>query len=1089
MDALRFQRVMEVFEQAVALPESARVAFVENELPEDVTTREEVLGLLKHHGEESSGVSTGIGLREAGAALMEQTREALLPPLRGEYRILRTIGEGGMGVVFEAEQAFPRRRVALKALRPGFATPSMLRRFRNEAEFLAKLQHPSIAQIYEAGIADDEHPDQAYCVMELVDGEPLGAHAARHKLGMAERWRLLAVVCDAMQHAHSRGVIHRDLKPANILVTRDGTPKVVDFGIARAAEQSGHETHATRAGQVIGTPAYMSPEQLASGEVSTRSDIYALGVIAYELMTGRLPIDTTEVPLATLANRIATSEPEPASRLNKSLRGDGETIIAKAMAKEPVRRYASAGELGDDIRRMLAGEAILARRDSGMYILSRQVRRHRAAAAVVTVGLLSLVAFAVFATLKARKEAKLALEAQTAQHEAERSKTAVDEANLKLAAELRQSRIERARLEGSLGNITLAEGVLWSERSQETGLGPAYWGLWELYSKYPFQWTVQGITPSSVTSSLDGKTIYLSNRQGEIVGYSTQDGSVASRVAGVTGLACMVMLDERTALVGKADGTLQLIDVQKPEKRETFGTGVVHVGGVRCVAISADRRVLATGGADKRVQLWDVHARTSLRAWEAHPDWLQAMAFSPDGSLLATSARTSGPKEAARVWNVATGEQVSAASTNQIGQATTLCFSADSKTLLIGNTDRTLASFDLTSKTVTRHPTLRNAGIMSMDRSPSSDAIAVSGADDVLSGPGFLTSRTLGRQRYPTQGLMWRDDHTVVLATTEGVIRAVDIRPEPGVQKPQGFTSWCFTARYSPDGETLIIADGNGQIARFSADGATRLGSLQIAPGNMRVRGLWVTSDARTLLAGCFDGGIRLVDLATSQVTSIIKAGTAEIYSLVVDEPRGRVISGHADGVMRVSDLKTGAVTHTLEKLQRRVEGMDLNPERSLLATSGMNDSVLLWDAQTLTKLASIRTTAMPWGVRFSPDGKELALTSYDGVVEVVDVATQKVRVSVKGHARLIPAICYSPDGKMIVTGDEHGLVKLWDSATLRSLATLEPSTSEVVTVTFDPTGRYLAATTALRMTVVYDLRALDGCIAGNAAFHTSKPE
>lgn len=1089
MDSSHFQRVMEVFEQAVALPDSARMAFVENELSDEPAARDEVLGLLRHHKEESSGMSTGVGLKEAGVALLEQSKEALLPPLRGEYRILRTIGEGGMGVVFEAEQAFPRRRVALKALRPGFATPSMLRRFRNEAEFLAKLQHPGIAQVYEAGVADAEHPDQAYCVMELVDGEPLGAYASRHRLGMEDRWKLLAQVSEAMQHAHSRGVIHRDLKPANILVTKDGTPKVVDFGIARAAEQSGHETHATRAGQVIGTPAYMSPEQLSSGEVSTRSDIYSLGVIAYELLTGRLPIDTTEVPLATLANRVASAEPEPASRLNRLLRGDGETIIAKAMAKEPARRYASAGELADDIRRMLAGEAILARRDSGMYILSRQVRRHRAAAAVVLVGLMSLVAFAVYATLKAQKEAKLANAAQNAQHQAERSKNAVDEANLKLASELRQSRIERARLEGSLGNITLAEDVLWSERKIETGTGPAYWGLWELYFKYPFLWTVQGSAPLSVAGAVDGKTIYVANRQGEIVGYSTGDGKVVRKVSGIQGLTCMVMLDERTMLVGKGDGTLLTIDIEQGVRQEPFVPGVAHAGGVRSVVRSEDGKWVATGGSDKRVQIWDVQGRKSVRNWEAHADWVTVLAFSQDGLHLASASRQVAAPEVAKVWDLRSGAQVAGMRTTQFGQTVSLCFSMDGKVLLTGNSDRSLALLEIESGKITMHPALRNAGVNAMVRAPHQNAIAVSGADDVLSGDGFLTTRALGRQRFPTLGLMWRDERTVVLVTADGVIRAVDARPEPGVQRLGGFKNWCFTCRYSGDGETLFVADGNGNISRFTRETGQLLGTLQVSPSQMRVRALGEINGGATLLAGCVDGGVRTIDVRTMSVTNVQRTGGPEIYAMLVDEYRGRVLTGHQDALMRVMDLRTGVVNPVNEKMQRRVEGMDFNPDKSVIATSGMNRAVVLWDAETLNKLGEIETTAMPWGVKFSPDGTRVAISSYEGVVDVADVASRKVLLSVKGHARLIPAIAYSPDGKLIATGDEHGLLKLWDSSTLRSLATLEPSTSEVVTVTFDPSGRYLAATTAMRSTVVYDLQALDGCIAGNAQFHGAKSE
>lgn len=1090
MDSSRFQRVMEVFEQAVALPDAARAAYVEQELSDEPATRDEVLGLLKHHQEESSGMSTGVGLKEAGVALIEQSKEALLPPLRGEYRILRTIGEGGMGVVFEAEQAFPRRRVALKALRPGFATPSMLRRFRNEAEFLARLQHPGIAQVFEAGVADADHPDQAYCVMELVDGEPLGAFASRHRLGVVERWKLLAQVCEAMQHAHSRGVIHRDLKPANILITREGEPKIVDFGIARAAEPSGHDTHATRAGQVIGTPAYMSPEQLSSGEVSTRSDIYSIGVIAYELLTGRLPIDTTEVPLATLANRVATAEPEPASRLNRSLKGDGETIIAKAMAKEPGRRYASAGELADDIRRMLNGEAILARRDSGMYILSRQVRRHRAAAAVVGIGLVSLVAFAVYATLKAQKEAKLALAALQSQREAENARVAADAANVNLAAELRQSMIERARLEGSIGNIVLAEDVLWSERKNEEGQGPAYWGLWELYSKYPFQWTTRASTaPFLAVGSPAGSRLVIASRAGELFAHSTADGSVVERVAGLTGITSMVMLDETIAVVGFGDGTLARVDTAKADSREPWVNGVQHAGGVRCMTLSEDGAWLATGGADKMVRVFDVKARKEIAAWEAHPDWLLAMAFSPDGKMLATSSRQVPAVDAARVWDAQTGKLIRGVQTKHFALVGGLCFSADARFLLIGGSDRILAMLNMTNGDVTYHPSPRNAPITAIARSRQGQEIAVSGADDLLSGPDLLSSRALGRQRFPAIGMTWRDEHTLVLVTTDGVIRSIDTSPEAAFQPVTGFTSWCFVAGYTADGSELFILDGNGKLVKQSPDGQREIASTQIDAVKMRARGLGFLDDDQTIVAGCIDGSIRMFDRSTLQPKGKLKNTTAEVFGMLIDSKRQRIIAGHADGVIRVWNVATGEATHTLPKLQRRVEAIAMSPDGTLIASSGGNDGIALWDGESLEKVADVKTSVMPWGVCFRPDGKDMAMSSYQGVIEVIDVATRRTRLSVKGHSRLVPAIAYSPDGKILATGDEHGLVKIWDSSTLRPLATLEPTTGEVVTIAFDPTGRYMAATSAMRMTAVYDLRGRDQCIAGNAKFHNATAE
>jgi non-specific serine/threonine protein kinase/serine/threonine-protein kinase len=390
-----------------------------------------------------------------------------MPPLRGEYRIVRTIGEGGMGIVFEAEQAFPRRRVAVKALRPGYASTGMLRRFRNEAEFLAKLQHPNIAQIYEAGVAGPDAPDQPYFVMELVRGDSLTSYARKHNLGTAEKWRLLLQVCDAVQHAHQRGVIHRDLKPANILVNTNGVAKVLDFGIARAAEADLSQSQATREGQLVGTPSYMSPEQLLEGDVSTASDIYALGVIAYELFAQRLPIDLSSTPIAKAAAILAEARVTPVSQIDRSLRGDGETIIAKAMATDAKRRYTSAEALAEDMRRMLAGEAILARGDSAVYVLAKQAKRYRFAAALGAMALFALIAFAVIAQLNAGEQQRLARLADTARSEAERQREAADAASREAIAsralaesaeraaleELAQANIERGRMAATTGNL------------------------------------------------------------------------------------------------------------------------------------------------------------------------------------------------------------------------------------------------------------------------------------------------------------------------------------------------------------------------------------------------------------------------------------------------------------------------------------------------------------------------------------------------------------------------------------------------------------------------------------------------------------
>ncbi len=397
--------VRRLFDEVLDRPEGERRVFLQERCGADAALREEVEELLRYEGELDGFYEDPIDLDLPGDP-------ARLPEKIGDFRPIRVIGAGGMGLVYLAEQDHPRRRVALKLVRGGtVATSTLERRFRNEIELLGRLEHPGIARIYEAGTAETDVGPQPYFAMELVDGRPLNTYVEEERTPIRERVQLLARVAEAVEHAHVHGVVHRDLKPANILVRPDGSPVVLDFGIARTTDSDIAATTFEEGGRnLVGTLAYMSPEQ-ATGElarVDERSDVHALGIVLYELLAGELPYELQDLPLHRAVKVIVETEPRPLGESDPGLRGDLTTITQKALEKDPARRYASARAFAEDLRRHLGDEPIAARPASTRYQLEKLVRRNRKllfALAAVLVALLIGLAGTGWQALRATRAA------------------------------------------------------------------------------------------------------------------------------------------------------------------------------------------------------------------------------------------------------------------------------------------------------------------------------------------------------------------------------------------------------------------------------------------------------------------------------------------------------------------------------------------------------------------------------------------------------------------------------------------------------------------------------------------------------------
>jgi serine/threonine protein kinase/tetratricopeptide (TPR) repeat protein len=457
-----YGRARELFHELGELPaEARREALDRSGVSADVRAEVESLLAIFDEGrplaeDEAGGIGQFLVENVAGADDGEGGRGH--PDRIGSYTIVERLGEGGMGIVYRGQQEHPRREVAIKVLR-GLAGETELRRFEYEAEILGRLDHPFVAKVIEAGV-EPALNGLPFIVMELVSGEDLLTYTESRipggAAGRAELLALFADVCEGVEHAHQHGVVHRDLKPSNVLVSEEGRPRILDFGIARPADVGDEDASTpgrTMTGSVIGTLAWMSPEQ-ARGDrdaMDVRSDVYSLGVLLYRLLTGEMPYDVSDLPPWEAARKVCEDEPRRLGRIDGSLCGDLEAIAAMALEKEPGKRYAGAGALGRDVRRFLELQPVEARPWSTTYQLTKFARRHWLLVSTATALLISLVAGLITGLVLWRQAEGFALDAQNeaarAEENATEARTQSDIATAKAAEADRERRLaEEARV-------------------------------------------------------------------------------------------------------------------------------------------------------------------------------------------------------------------------------------------------------------------------------------------------------------------------------------------------------------------------------------------------------------------------------------------------------------------------------------------------------------------------------------------------------------------------------------------------------------------------------------------------------------------
>ncbi|HYE62374.1 MAG TPA: serine/threonine-protein kinase [Phycisphaerales bacterium] len=1069
-----------------------RAALLEERCADDPALRSEVEALLKFHdgaGEFlndpvplSDGLNTFAPQHDAGETLGPGTRV-------GEYTIERLLGEGGMGVVYVARQERPSRTVALKVIRRGYTTPSLLRRFEHEAEMLGRLQHPGIANIFEAGSApltgEGVEPGRggnlAYIAMEFIDGLPLHQHAREHALDTRARLALLARVCEAVHHAHQRGVIHRDLKPANILVDRAGQPKVLDFGVARAADADLRvTTMQTGIGQLIGTLPYMSPEQVLADprEVDTRSDVYALGVILYQLLTGRLPLDLASRSIPEAARIIRDESPARLSAVSRVFRGDIETIVAKAMDKDKARRYQSAAELAEDLNRYLAGEPIAAKQDSALYVLRKQIGRHRVAAASAGALLILVVAFAVYASWQAhrdraraeremglRAEAQVAQStAEAAQRTAERHREAAAASAEELAHQLSLSTIDRGRLLAMLGNTLGAEELIWGEYIKHPESRAAYWALVEVYSAAPIRRTIRNV--SHLVKPLyfpDGQTVALAHARG-VVAFYTPD--LATRVAELKvadGVISATAVSPDGALLAAAtqEGGLSIVRVQDGEHLARWSYPEARVQSLK---FTADGRSIVSGDLAGTVRLHDVSApgsagRTLL--FPSQPGAIRDIAVSRSGLIAASCFH-----KLVQVWNP---DGTPLHSLTIEDRPNGLAFTPDGAFLLAA-TPGALIRIDTATWETQPFPqgTATHANRLSL--SADGTKLLVVGAQlELWDGAAMKPTTSFNRsEQVMLHGALAPSGDSMIVIEPTGLARLWETRRRSGEQVWTAAESgWITGAEFSPDGQSIItVCQGaRPSIGLWALPNGVRADRFDPALTNLRAAAF--SPDGSRLATIASSGRVTIYDAAALTPTT----SPSPTQLAAFDGPdRAPVLCFDARAEYLFAEGMGGAVLYNLAAgTTRRLtsSGGNYGAAAALPSTSGAREIVAVggpqalavWDLNTGTVVRSAAAESFTTDVAVARDGDTIAHPGSGRDIILRRTDTLAVTATISGHRERVLTVAFSPDGTLLASGGLDGDVHLWEVSTGRQLATLRRGRTQVSRVRFSPDGTYLLCT------------------------------
>jgi WD40 repeat protein/serine/threonine protein kinase len=1098
-----------LFRAAVELSAgNLRQAFLDQACAGDAALRQRLQALLAEH-EQPDTVLT----RQLEAArltikldLADAPDEAVGLTL-GRYKLLERVGEGGCGVVYVAEQNEPvRRRVALKVIKLGMDTKQVVARFEAERQALAMMDHPNIAKVLDAGTTDLGRP---YFVMELVRGIRITDYCDQANLSTTDRLDLFVKVCQAIQHAHQKGIIHRDIKPSNILVTlNDGVavPKVIDFGIAKATEgRLTDNTVYTQLHQFIGTPAYMSPEQaeMTSLDIDTRSDVYSLGVLLYELLVGSTPFDAKELMsqgidamrktirerepprpstrLATLgADQLTTAARRRSAdtpKLLRQLKGDLDWIVMKCLEKDRQRRYDTATGLAADLRRHLTNEPVTARPPSAAYRLQKAWRRNQLAftAAVAMAAMLFIgITISSWQAIEASK-AKDAERQQRLTAQAERDKAQT--AQIQLARNVRDlewQKLEELILSGERGEALAYLSRFLRESPRDQAAATRVVAMMSgcnfvLPAGAPLQ---HGAIVNSVSLSADNQHVVTAANDGKARLWNVRDGRLIATFPHPRRVDDVVFAaDERYILTTCQDGVVRLWDsVESVPVFEFTQSAAPGPRDNHCI-ITPDRRRIAVVEPNGFLQVWDVLGRVRVGPAHRTQSKVGCVAFSPNGNRLAIGLE--GGKLVVLQADLAEPLAVFPEPIH----ATVLTFSPDGQTLAISSAGDVILWEAPGSQRF-----LRQGGhlVMLVQFAPDGKRIVVSAFNEPIRIYTANSGQPLGAP-IPAEGpfpyfRLSPDGTSLVSRSQNGVARMWSAFTGEALSEPFEHRGTISDVAFGSDGHSLFTASQDGTAQAWNVQ-VPKEDDLLCRTQDAHPAATFSPTGDRVFLSKGQEpdekGEAIIVDSRTGRQMGETMVHLGQVFRLAASAD-GKLLAAVGGSQGYIWDAHSGKRLAPPLVHRGGINEIAFSPDNRLVATASGDSTARVWDASTGQPIGrELVHNQQVLCVRFSPDSRAVVTASQDTTAQLWSATTgEPLWPEPIRHQGIVWTAEFSPDGSRIVTASTDRSAMVWDAKSRQPItqpmrhersvfgAHFSPDGARVLTYSEDGTARVWDATT-----------------------------